>query len=53
MKTYYEQGRLDKKLINEYCKGSWEECLRYKLEEKGIFHPDFMLPDGTLNNDLD
>jgi hypothetical protein len=24
------------------------KCERFKLEEKGIYHPDNMLPDGTM-----
>lgn len=48
MKTYYEQGRLDKKWIDMYCKGDWNSCVRYKLEESGQYHPDYMLPDGTI-----
>jgi hypothetical protein len=30
----------------------WVECERYKLEEKGICHPDYMLPDGTMGQGL-
>jgi hypothetical protein len=24
-------------------------CERYKLEERNIYHPDNLLPDGTIN----
>lgn len=53
MKTYYEEGLLDKKWIELYCKGDWESCIRYYMEESGKPHPDYMLPDGTLNKKLD
>jgi hypothetical protein len=52
MKTYYEQGKLEKKWIDMYCKGDWTNCVRYHMEETGQPHPDFMLPDGTLYDDL-
>jgi len=52
MKRFYEQGKLDKKWIELYCKGDWESCVRYQMEEKGKVHPDWMLPDGTLDERL-
>ena len=52
MKRYYEMGRIDEKWIKNYCKGNWKNCIRYKLEEKGIYHPDWMLPDGTIDESL-
>jgi len=52
MKIYYEKGKLDKKLIDLYCKGQWHNCERYKMEEKGRYHPDWMLPDGTIDISL-
>jgi len=48
MKEFFEQGKLDKKWIETYCKGDWESCVRYRMEEKGQFHPDNMLPDGSV-----
>jgi uracil-DNA glycosylase len=52
MKAFYEEGKLDKKWIDLYCKGDWTNCVRYHMEETGQPHPDFMLPDGTLYDDL-
>jgi len=52
MKRYYEMGKLDEKWIREYCKGNWEKCVRYQLEEQGKCHPDWMLPDGTIDESL-
>lgn len=48
MKRFYEQGKLDKKWIDQYCKGNWESCKRYQMEENGQYHPDEMLPDGSM-----
>ena len=52
MKKYYEMGKLDEKWIKNYCKGNWRKCIRYQKEEKGIYHPDWMLPDGTIDKFL-
>jgi len=52
IKRFFEQGKLDKKWIKMYCKGDWESCIRYQMEEEGRFHPDNMLPDGTIDKKL-
>jgi len=53
MKRYFEQGKLDKKWIDEYCMGNYMRCVRKKMEEEGKYHPDNMLPDGTIDSDLE
>ena len=52
MKKFYEEGKLDKRWIELYCKGDWKSCIRYQMEEEGRFHPDYMLPDGSLDKKL-
>jgi uracil-DNA glycosylase family 4 len=52
MKQFYEEGRLERKWIELYCKGDWQSCVRYDMEEKGRAHPDWMLPDGSLDECL-
>ena len=52
MKRFYEEGKLDSKWIEQYCKGGWKNCVRYHKEERGEPHSDWMLPDGSLNNEL-
>jgi len=52
MKRFYKEGILPKKWIKQYCKGNWQSCKRYHMEEKGVPHPDWMLPDGTINEQL-
>jgi len=52
MKRFYEEGLLDWKWIQNYCKGDWESCIRYQMEEKGEYHSDYMLPDGRINEKL-
>ena len=48
IKTYTEEGRLDRYWIENYCLVNNRKCIRYRMEEKGEYHPDNMLPDGTI-----
>jgi len=52
MKKYFEEGKLDIKWIDGYCKGNYYGCIRREMEEEGKYHPDNMLPDGTINKKL-
>jgi len=52
MKRFFEEGKLEKKWIDGYCKGNYHRCIRRKMEEEGRYHPDNMLPDGTINEEL-
>lgn len=52
MKRFYEEGRIQKRWIELYCKGDWKSCVRYHMEERGEPHPDWMLPDGSLDESL-
>lgn len=42
------QGILDKRWTELYCLGDWSSCVRFAMEERGEYHPDTMLPDGTM-----
>ena len=53
MKRYYEQGKLEKKWIEDYCLIGNKNCVRYELEESGTHHPDYMLPNGEIRKELD
>ncbi len=52
LKVFYEQGKLDKKWIEDYCWMDNPNCVRKKMEEKGVYHPDNMLPDDTIDKSL-
>ncbi|MBN2120485.1 MAG: uracil-DNA glycosylase [Candidatus Omnitrophica bacterium] len=52
LKRFYEQGRLDKKWIDDYCWVNYSKCVRKRLEEQGIYHSDNMMPDGRINPSL-
>ena len=53
MKFYWEQGKIDKYWIDNYCHSNWEACIRYQKEEAGIYHPDNMLPNGTVDKNME
>ncbi|MBN1574962.1 MAG: hypothetical protein JW913_00315 [Chitinispirillaceae bacterium] len=51
MKRFLEKGVLDEQWVKRYCRGG-KECVRYAMEERGEAHPDWMLPDGSLDERL-
>lgn len=53
MKRFFEQGKLDKEWIENYCFQNGKNCQRYKMEEESFPHPDNMLPDGTIDKNLE
>ena len=52
MKRFYEQGKLERKWVDRFCKGDYETCVRYQMEARGEPHPDNMLPNGEIREDL-
>jgi len=52
LKRFYEYGKLNKKWVEEYCFSDNPGCVRKKMEERGKYHPDNMLPDGTIDENL-
>lgn len=46
---------LDERWAEAYCKtdDQWKTCRRYQLEEAGQYHPDNMMPDGSIDDNLD
>ena len=52
IKYFYEKGKIEKKWIRLYCQGDWSRCVRYTMEESGEYHPDWMLPDGRIDEGL-
>jgi uracil-DNA glycosylase family 4 len=52
MKSSFEKGFLNRKWVELYCKGDWRSCVRYKMEENGETHPDWLLPDGSIDMEL-
>jgi hypothetical protein len=54
LRRHEREGKISPYWAEKYCKSDdgWMKCERYKLEERGIYHPDNMLPDGTMENKL-
>ena len=52
LKRFYEQKAIDESWVKDYCWGDYSKCTRYKMEENGVYHPDNMLPDGTIDKKL-
>lgn len=52
MKKFMEKGKLPRKWIDKYCLGKWQECIRFQMEENGRYHPDNMLPNGEIDENL-
>jgi hypothetical protein len=55
LRIFERQKKIGSRWADEYCRSdrNWENCRRYQLEEEGNFHPDNMLPDGTIDEKLD
>ncbi|MBN2444857.1 MAG: hypothetical protein JXJ04_26115 [Spirochaetales bacterium] len=52
MKYYYEKGLLEEKWVSDYCWVNNPKCVRKKMEEQGKYHPDNMLPDGSIRENI-
>jgi len=52
IKAYTVQGRLERYWIKNYCLVNNHGCVRYQMEERGEYHPDNMLPNGEIREDL-
>jgi len=50
---FTNQGKLDRYWIENYCLISNKNCVRYKMEEEETYHPDNMMPDGTIDYSLE
>ncbi len=54
IRKFTDDGLLDSHWVLDYClkENGFKNCIRYKKEETGEYHPDNMLPDGTIEVDL-
>ena len=53
MKRAYDRGLLDKKWIEDYCWNGGTGCVRKRrFEREGYVSPDYVLPDGTIDQKL-
>ncbi len=49
-----KEGKIGDIWAKEFCQSqwNWQNCKRYELEEKGLAHPDNMMPDGRIDETL-
>jgi hypothetical protein len=52
IKYFTDQGKLESYWVENYCLKGNKNCIRYQMEERGEYHPDNMLPDGTIREGL-
>ena len=52
VRLYTRQGLLERDWIEQYCLVGSKTCRRYRMEERGEYHPANMLPDGSIRKDL-
>ena len=52
IKYFVDHGKLDSKWVKNYCLVGNKECIRYQKEELGENHPNNMLPNGEIREDL-
>lgn len=52
IKYFVDQGKLDRKWVEDYFLVENKNCVRYQMEETGEYHPDNMLPNGDIKQDL-
>ncbi len=53
MKRFYEQGKLDRKWVENYCFRNGKNCKRLEMFQRGIPHSDYMLPNGKIDDSLE
>ncbi|MCD6549921.1 uracil-DNA glycosylase [Candidatus Micrarchaeota archaeon] len=47
LRRFEAEGKISLEWRRRYCEGDFTRCRRYQLEEKGIPHSDYLMPDGT------
>ena len=53
VKRAYDLGLVDKKWVENYCWKGGKGCVRKKrFEEEGYVSPDYVLPDGSVSEDI-
>ena len=52
VKKHHDRGSLSEEWVELYCRGDWESCVRYNMEENGMQPSDWMLPDGRQDKFL-
>jgi hypothetical protein len=50
LKRGFDKGLVDKKWVEDYCWNGGKGCIRKeKFEKEGYLSPDYIMPDGSVN----
>ena len=52
LRNFEAKSMITSKWRKKYCEKDFLKCVRYQEAEKGISHPDNMLPDGLVYKNL-
>jgi len=52
IKYFVDHGKLDRKWADDYCLIGNKDCVRYQKEESGEYHPNNLLPNGEIREEL-
>jgi hypothetical protein len=52
IRIFTNQGKLERSWIENYCLIGNKRCIRYQMDEREEFHPDNMLPNGEIRQNL-
>ena len=52
MKKFYEEGKLNKKWIENYCFQNGKNCKRLEMVNREVACTDNVLPDGEIDESL-
>ena len=55
LRRFEKEGKLNNEWKDKYCKSedNWKNCVRYQMDKQGTIHSDNILPDGTVDKNLD
>jgi DNA polymerase len=53
MKGFGKRGELDREWIELFCKGDWERCFIYQMQEHGEDCPDSRFHNANTGQDRD
>jgi len=53
IKRAYDAGKIDKSWVQNYCWNRGKRCIRKeRFEQEGYISPDYLMPDGSINEKL-
>ncbi len=52
IKRFTDEGKLERYWVEHYCLVGNKSCVRYQKEKRGEYHPDELLPNGEIREDL-